>query len=895
MTLRAKAGLLTAVILGLGVAIAGPATVTSAATTNYWVDPVSGNDSNSGTSTSQAFRTLARAQTAVRTVDGSMSGDVVVNLMNGTYAPSSTLSLNSSDSGTNGYYVRWQAASGATPVISGTQAVTGWTSVAGGQYKASVGSLSFRQLYINGVEATRAQSPDNGWYQITSADNVNKTMTVPASSVGTWPGSGAREMVLETQWGESYLRVASIVTNGANATVTFNAAEAGIIFQRPYPILAAGSAFKWQNEASFVTQPGEWYLDNPSHTVYYLPRAGENMPSATVAAPSLQTLVDISGANLNSPAHNISFSGIIFTGTNWNFPTTSGYLNAQGGLYNVSSNNQNQQYVARPPAAVHVSDANSIQITGNRFRDVGSTALDLDHGTHDSSAVGNVINGAAGNGILLGKFSDPNVEYHTLYNPPSSPAGEDVREVATNNTIKNNLIVRVGTDYLGTAGINAGWTSGSIIQHNEISDTPWAGITVGWGWQHNTGAASNNSIMYNEIGNSLNRLCDTGAIYHLSVDPGSSYSNNYLHDVIPSAAACGSPISGIYLDEGSDQFTVANNVISNVPSAINQNANGPSITFTNNTSSGTSVIQAAGLESAYASLRNSIDLAYGKTATASTVFGGGNPASAAADGLGSTGWSPTSTDTNAWWQVDLGSATSLDQIQVLTRQDLDQPTTRIGFQVEVSNDSSFATYTTIGRQTTSIPNAGSVDFNLPTSAPFRYVRVQKTDAQYFFIAEVRVLAAESVSGSAPADPGTNSNSYYYLTNVNSGLVADINNNSTANGTQLQQWAKNLGTNQLWRVLPVGGGLYQLINRNSGLSLGLNGGLYSHGTAVDQETFTNSDDQLWYFEAGPSGSYVIRNFQSKQAMDVGGNSTSNGGLVDQWIPLNQSNQQWTVGL
>ena len=895
MKKRRLSFVVVAIVMGLGIAIPGPAEMASASTMNYWVDPMGGSDSNSGLSPAAAFKTLVKAQAAVRSANGSMTGDIDVNLLGGTYYETSALSLNASDSGNNGYLVRWQAATGAAPIVSGAKTISGWVSAGGGQYKANVGSSAFRQLYVNGIEASRAQSPDNGWYQILASSSANKTITVPAGSVGSWAGQGTPEMVLETQWGESYLRVSSIQVSGSTATVSFNAAEAGIIFQRPNPTLANGSPFRWQNEAAFVTQPGEWYLDSASSTVYYLPRAGEDMATASVTAPALQTLVDVSGANLNSPAQNISFAGITFTGTTWMYATTSGYLNSQGGNYTLDANLQNQQHVGRPPAAVHVSVANNIQITGDTFRDVGSTALDLDHGTHTSSAVGNIINGSAGNGIMVGKFADPTVEMGTLYNPPSSPAGEDVREVATGNTVNDNLITRTGTDYFGTAAINVGWTSGTTIEHNEISDVPWAGISVGWGWTPSTSAAKNNTVMYNEIGNALNRLCDTGAIYHLSDDPGSTFSNNYIHDMNESAAACDSPIAGLYFDEGSNEYTASNNVISNVTTPIAQNRNGTTVTLSNNTSSGTTVIQGAGLEAAYASLRNSVDLAYGRNATASSTTWVTFAPSFANDGLGSTGWSPTGTDTNAWWQVDLGSATSIDQVQVLTRQDLDNSPTRTGFQVEVSNDPTFATYTTVGRETLTIPNAGSADFKISTSAPFRYLRVQKTDGQYFFIAEVRVLGAEGATGSPPADPGTSGSGYYYLTNVNSGLVADIINSSITNGTALQQWAKNSGTNQQFQINPVGGGLYEIINRNSGLALGIRGNPDAHGSAVEQETYTASSSQLWYFETGPAGSYVISSFQSKQALEVSGGSTSNGGAVDQWIPLNQTNQQWTLSI
>ena len=56
-----------------------------------------------------------------------MSGDIVVQLAGGTYRLSAPLVFGTADSGSNGYTVTWQAASGATPVISGGQQVTGWT------------------------------------------------------------------------------------------------------------------------------------------------------------------------------------------------------------------------------------------------------------------------------------------------------------------------------------------------------------------------------------------------------------------------------------------------------------------------------------------------------------------------------------------------------------------------------------------------------------------------------------------------------------------------------------------------------------------------------------------------------------------------------------------------
>lgn len=885
-------GLITAAAIAAAVLI--PGAPASAAATTLWVDPVNGSDANSGTSSTQAFQTLGRAQSAVQGMDTSMSDDIVVDLLGGTYSQTSPLSLTAADSGTNGHVVRWQAAPGAAPVISGAQAVTGWTSAGNGVYKASVRSLDFRQLYVNGKRATRARFPDIGsWSQITSSSATNKTVTVPAASVGSWVGSGSPEMVLETQWAEDYLRVKDITVSGASATVSFQDAESNILFQRPNPVLANGSPFHWEGNAAFLTQPGEWYLDNASSTVYYMPRPGEDIADAAVTVPVAQTVLEVSGTSLDAQASNISFAGITFTGTTWTRPTTNGYLNAQGGQYSLSANMQNQQYIGRPPAAVHVSDATNIQFTGNSFVNVGSTALDFDHGTHSSSAIGNLIQGASGNGIMVGKFADPTVEMGTLYNPPSSPAGEDVREVDTGNTISDNLIAQTGQDYYGTAGINAGWVNSTTITHNEITDVPWAGISFGWGWQYTAGAAANNTVQYNEISNAINRLCDTGGIYHLSNDPGSSVSNNYIHEVRGSAGGCASAHAALYFDQGSDGMTVSNNVLSDVDKTINQHNNGSNMTLSNNTSSGKSVIQAAGLEPAYRALRSSIDVAQGKSATASSSASSSWVASNANDGNPATGWSARGTDTNAWWQVDLGSAIPISQVQVLTRQDIDQSATRTGFQIELSNDPTFATYVTVGRQTSTIPDAGSDSFNVSTTAAFRYVRAQKTDGQYFFIADVRVIAAASAIGSAPVDPGTTNGVYYTLTSQSSGLVADVDATNTADGVAVQQHAGTGGINQQWQITPVGGGLYQIVNRNSGKPMTVSGGSFAHGAAIVQFTAGTGSEQLWYFLSGPSGSLEIRSFLSNQSLEVRGGSTSAGAALDQWIPVNGSNEFWNL--
>ncbi|KUN29830.1 hypothetical protein AQJ23_03560 [Streptomyces antibioticus] len=303
----------------------------------------------------------------------------------------------------------------------------------------------------------------------------------------------------------------------------------------------------------------------------------------------------------------------------------------------------------------------------------------------------------------------------------------------------------------------------------------------------------------------MNRLCDSAGIYHLSNDPGTVINGNYIHDVSRMPPACGSAVAGIYTDEGSDNMTLSNNVLSRTDGFINQNRNGSHVTLTNNTSSGDSVIKASGLESAYQGLVAKLNLAYNKPTSTSSVYGSGTSAANANDNNGSTGWSPTGSDSSAWWQVDLGQAYQLGQFSLTTRQDVDQSE----------------------------------------------------------IADFGVQQAGGALEDATGTPNTNPSTYYTIKNVNSGQLMDVYQASSADGGSVVQWPSNSGTNQQWSFVPVSGQLYRIVNRNSGKVLDIGGSSHWRGTALAQYTYNGGSNQLWYFEQ-VSGGYVIRNFESNRS-------------------------------
>jgi hypothetical protein len=121
-------------------------------------------------------------------------------------------------------------------------------------------------------------------------------------------------------------------------------------------------------------------------------------------------------------------------------------------------------------------------------------------------------------------------------------------------------------------GIFATFSKNMIIEHNEISNLPGMGISIGFDWSDKYRGAENNKIQYNKIHNVGQLLDDAGGIYTLGKMKNTNISHNYIYDLIPSKYNGGNPNgtsnAGIYLDNGSSYKTVEYNVIANCGSSL---------------------------------------------------------------------------------------------------------------------------------------------------------------------------------------------------------------------------------------------------------------------------------------------------------------------------------------
>ncbi len=503
-----------------------------------------GNDNNSA-SKSQPLKTLEKAQQKVRSLQGCMKKNITVYLRGGVYQLSKPLVFNSQDSGNNAFRVIYTAYRNENPVISGGQRITNWIGVGNGIYKTSVGSLRFRQLYINNKRVIRARTPNqSNYFRLKTWDKKAKTVVINSADVSSISNLKGTEIVIQRVWNQSRMSVISNKRVSKDTIIALREPERTRAFEQRFPSKDDNQPYHLENSLQFLDAPGEWYLNSATGELFYKPRVGENINRSVVIAPRLETLVQIEGSKEN-PVQNLDFRGISFKHTTWNAPDTEGYTGVQGGItYGTKS----------ATSGVLMKYAQNLRLERNTFQHMGGMGVTLSNGTRNIHLVGNVVTDISDNGISLGipvtDTSDP-------------------REKVSDNLIQNNYISRIGQDYYGSVGIFAGYTSGLKIEYNELTDMPYTGISVGWGWTNKDTSLKNNLIRYNRIHNVMKLLYDGGGIYTLSKQPGTILAHNYIYDLIPSKWVSKPKwISGIYLDQGSSFMRLENNVIVNVPSKV---------------------------------------------------------------------------------------------------------------------------------------------------------------------------------------------------------------------------------------------------------------------------------------------------------------------------------------
>ncbi|WP_457354493.1 hypothetical protein [Sphingomonas sp. UYP23] len=292
----------------------------------------SGSDDGDG-SAARPFATLARAQDTVRRLNG--DHDVTVQLADGVYRLKAPLRFTAADGGQRGFTVRWEAAPGAHPVVSGGTPVTGWTLAdrKRGIWVADIPhGVDPRQLWVGGHMAPRAavRAPRTAF----RFDKSGIEIVDPAwRSLARLPDQTRVEVEATGWFTDRHAMVARI--DGDRIVMQQPGWRNNLVGYDTFArsVWGDNAALFFVNALAFLREPGQWYADPAAGKLYYKPAAGEDMARLDVVLPRLERLLSIAGS-YDATIKDLQFRGLSFRHTSWLLPSgPEGYASQQSGSF----------------------------------------------------------------------------------------------------------------------------------------------------------------------------------------------------------------------------------------------------------------------------------------------------------------------------------------------------------------------------------------------------------------------------------------------------------------------------------------------------------------------------------------------------------------------------------
>ena len=506
-----------------------------------------GSDANEGTESSP-FATLEGAKNKLKSLKNNLPENTTVTVWfkEGSYMIDKELGFTSEDfSG-----VVFRSVPGEDVIFTGSVEITDWSEGEINGVKALVSDVDtdavyFRSLFKGEKRLPVSTWPEEGCFTARYADI--KDAVYPEDSTGYFKLHTAfyaneNEIMNFANVKDVNVRIMHKWCDDILPLRSADVSTGRVEFRKPAAMtIEEDDNYVYENVRETVNEAGDWYLDRSEKKLYYIPCDGETAENLVLSAPVTEKLMSFHGAE------NIKFSGIRFVNTDWDF--VSGTLK----IWPFDENNPlldkmdyegtHPQASYEVPGAIEINNSKNIGFENCIFRSISNTAVMFKGSSENCFVDACYFDEIGGNAVFInGAFTIP--------------------AIAKNISVTNCEINEYGRIYNHSIGVLLCHAVDSTIANNEIHDGWYTAVSVGWVWGYTENPTNNiqvkDNLIYN-IGNGW--LSDMGGIYTLGIQPDTVLSGNVIYNVGCYGGEQGYGGWGIYLDEGSTEILVENNLV----------------------------------------------------------------------------------------------------------------------------------------------------------------------------------------------------------------------------------------------------------------------------------------------------------------------------------------------